>query len=131
MMNIKLFIIYSLECYVSAACHAYVFVVMYLCDSGRQLQLSYLSVWLTAFCRYHCRVGACFMHVLAALGDVCVCAQNAESHRYHSRDDFLEDVELIYTNCLSYNGPDSSITATARRLMETCKDGLIEVDLLI
>ena len=53
--------------------------------------------------------------------------QNVQAHKYHTREQFMEDVELIYVNCLSYNGPDSNFTQTARKLMEVCRDSINEV----
>jgi hypothetical protein len=39
----------------------------------------------------------------------------------------LEDVELIYTNSLAYNGAESPLTQTARKLMEVCRENIAEV----
>ncbi|XP_067663597.1 transcription initiation factor TFIID subunit 1-like isoform X1 [Haliotis asinina] len=51
---------------------------------------------------------------------------NAQTHKYHTREAFMEDVELIYTNSMAYNGADSPFTATARKLMTICKEALDE-----
>ncbi|ESP02189.1 hypothetical protein LOTGIDRAFT_212720 [Lottia gigantea] len=53
--------------------------------------------------------------------------KNCDRHKYHSREEFIEDVELIYTNSLQYNGANSSYTAAGRKVVEMCKEHLQEV----
>ena len=50
-----------------------------------------------------------------------------EKHKYHSREDFLSDFELIKNNSVRYNGPDSKYTITATQLHEAAKTGIDEV----
>ena len=76
-----------------------------------------------------CTVAECASSQIWMMG-TCVCLalwQNVQAHKYHTREQFMEDVELIYVNCLSYNGPDSNFTQTARKLMEVCRDSINEV----
>ncbi|KAK7495279.1 hypothetical protein BaRGS_00013461, partial [Batillaria attramentaria] len=60
--------------------------------------------------------------------DLATLLKNVQSHKYHTREQFMEDVELIYTNCLAYNGADSNFTQTSRRLMEVCRESISEND---
>ena len=53
--------------------------------------------------------------------------QNIQTHKYTNRDQYKEDCELLYTNSLQYNGADSAITATARKMMEVMKEELNQV----
>ncbi|XP_055893415.1 transcription initiation factor TFIID subunit 1-like isoform X2 [Biomphalaria glabrata] len=58
--------------------------------------------------------------------DLTTLLKNVQSHKYHSKDQFVEDAELLYTNSLQYNGPEHTYTQTARKLMEVMKDELNE-----
>ncbi|XP_076446577.1 LOW QUALITY PROTEIN: transcription initiation factor TFIID subunit 1-like [Babylonia areolata] len=58
--------------------------------------------------------------------DLSTLHKNVQNHKYHSREQFMEEVELIYSNCLAYNGPDSTYTNTARKLMEVCRESIAE-----
>ncbi|CAL1535229.1 unnamed protein product [Lymnaea stagnalis] len=60
--------------------------------------------------------------------DLATLLKNVQSHKYHSKDQFVEDAELLYTNSLQYNGPEHAYTSTARKLMEILKDELNEKD---
>ncbi len=40
--------------------------------------------------------------------------------KYKSREHFIADFELLYNNCLTYNGPDNSYTNTAQKLLNIC-----------
>lgn len=53
--------------------------------------------------------------------------QNVQLHKYHHREQFIEDVELILTNSIKYNGPDSSYTNIAAKIVEVAKENLAEV----
>ncbi|TMW43172.1 hypothetical protein DOY81_011743 [Sarcophaga bullata] len=44
--------------------------------------------------------------------------KNVEAHRYHSRAEFLSDIELIATNCEQYNGSESRFTKNAKHILE-------------
>ena len=46
--------------------------------------------------------------------------------QYHSRDEFLSDVGLIYKNCARYNGNESVFTATAKKIVDITKQCLEE-----
>lgn len=49
------------------------------------------------------------------------------AHRYHSRYDFLADIELIASNCEQYNGSDSCFTKNAKTILEYARSQLKEV----
>ena len=40
--------------------------------------------------------------------------------KYKSREEFVADFELIYNNCLTYNGLNNSYTNTAQKLLSSC-----------
>lgn len=48
-------------------------------------------------------------------------------HKYHSRTEFMHDMELILTNSVRYNGQDSAFTQKAEILLQVTKDSLAEV----
>lgn len=48
-------------------------------------------------------------------------------HKYHSCQEFLTDIELIYNNCVLYNGVSSPFTVQAEGLLNTSKILLGEV----
>jgi len=48
-------------------------------------------------------------------------------HKYHNCQEFLTDIELIYNNCVLYNGVDSPFTMKAEGLLNTSKALLAEV----
>ncbi|KAL1456949.1 hypothetical protein WDU94_001632 [Cyamophila willieti] len=54
--------------------------------------------------------------------------KKAQSHKYHSRYEFLADIELIYSNSVLYNGPESQVTEKAGRLLEETKQALERYD---
>lgn len=54
--------------------------------------------------------------------------KNVQLHKYHHREQFIEDVELILTNSIKYNGPDSSYTNIAAKIVEVAKENLAEHD---
>uniref|UniRef100_A0A8C4SNE0 Transcription initiation factor TFIID subunit 1 n=1 Tax=Erpetoichthys calabaricus TaxID=27687 RepID=A0A8C4SNE0_ERPCA len=54
--------------------------------------------------------------------------KNISKHKYQNREVFLEDVNLIYTNSVKYNGPDSPYTKTAQDIISVCKQTLAEYD---
>ncbi|KAF5368460.1 hypothetical protein D9758_002376 [Tetrapyrgos nigripes] len=43
---------------------------------------------------------------------------NPQNPRYFSADDFIADVRLIISNCVTFNGPDHAITQMGRRVEE-------------
>lgn len=50
------------------------------------------------------------------------------AHKYHSRHEFLVDVQQILENCILYNGKDSPFTQKAEQLVKICKATLDEYD---
>lgn len=54
--------------------------------------------------------------------------KKAQSHKYHSRHEFLADIELILSNSALYNGPESQVTEKAQRLVEETKLALDRYD---
>ncbi len=43
------------------------------------------------------------------------------SKKYRSREEFYFDFELLFNNCLTYNGLNNSYTNTAQKLLNACK----------
>ncbi|XP_035205757.1 transcription initiation factor TFIID subunit 1-like isoform X1 [Stegodyphus dumicola] len=54
--------------------------------------------------------------------------KNIKAHKYSNREDFKADVELLLTNSLTFNGPDSQFTKKAREIMEACEAALKRYD---
>ncbi|XP_062486064.1 transcription initiation factor TFIID subunit 1 isoform X7 [Pezoporus occidentalis] len=54
--------------------------------------------------------------------------KNISKHKYQSRETFLDDVNLILTNSIKYNGPDSQYTKTAQEIVNICYQTLAEYD---
>lgn len=55
-------------------------------------------------------------------------SKKVSAHKYHSRHDFLRDIEQILENCVLYNGKDSHLTNKAELLVKVCKETLDEYD---
>ncbi|XP_063911046.1 transcription initiation factor TFIID subunit 1 isoform X2 [Zophobas morio] len=55
-------------------------------------------------------------------------SKKVAAHKYHSRHEFLIDIEQILQNCILYNGRDSSFTDKAEQLVKICKATLDEYD---
>ena len=53
---------------------------------------------------------------------------NVKEHKYHSRQLFLNDVELMYSNSVKFNGEESSLTKKAFELIEIAKQCIEEND---
>lgn len=51
-------------------------------------------------------------------------------HTYHSRADYLADIELIATNCEQYNGSEAQYTKFAKKMVEYAHSQLEEVSCL-
>lgn len=51
------------------------------------------------------------------------------AHRYHSRADFLADLQLIADNSEKFNGEDSKLTQEAKVLVEFAKTSLEGLDI--
>lgn len=56
-------------------------------------------------------------------------SKKVQAHKYHSRAEFLADVELIANNCEQYNGNESNFTQQARLMVKVAKDSLIGVSM--
>uniref|UniRef100_A0A8D0G842 Bromo domain-containing protein n=1 Tax=Sphenodon punctatus TaxID=8508 RepID=A0A8D0G842_SPHPU len=54
--------------------------------------------------------------------------KNISKHKYQNREVFLDDVNLILTNSIKYNGPDSQYTKTAQEIVNICYQTLAEYD---
>lgn len=55
-------------------------------------------------------------------------ATNAKEHRYHSRQQFMDDLQLMYENSLKFNGPENPITKKGLELIEVAKQCMEEHD---
>ncbi|XP_058174167.1 transcription initiation factor TFIID subunit 1 [Anopheles ziemanni] len=51
-------------------------------------------------------------------------SKKVASHKYHSRADFLADLQLIADNSEQYNGPDANFTKQARQMVEAARKEL-------
>ncbi|RUS77280.1 hypothetical protein EGW08_014944, partial [Elysia chlorotica] len=65
-----------------------------------------------------------YYNVIKKPMDLTTLLKNVQSHKYHSKAEFVEEAELLYTNSLQYNGAEHNFTSTARKLMEIMKDEL-------
>ncbi|RWS29199.1 transcription initiation factor TFIID subunit 1-like protein [Leptotrombidium deliense] len=54
--------------------------------------------------------------------------RNIKDHRYHSREDFLSDIDLIFQNSHKFNGPESQFTKKAQEIGEAARLALSEYD---
>merc|ERR1719431_257579 len=52
-------------------------------------------------------------------------SRKVSSHKYHSRQEFLADMQLIHSNSLAFNGESSEFTAKAKVLVDTVLDTLV------
>jgi bromodomain-containing factor 1 len=43
---------------------------------------------------------------------------NPQSPRHFHADEFIADVRLIFSNCVTFNGPDHAVTAMGKRVEE-------------
>jgi transcription initiation factor TFIID subunit 1 len=44
--------------------------------------------------------------------------------KYKTREQFIDDFNLLYSNCETYNGPNHSYTKTAEKILNTCKSAI-------
>ena len=51
--------------------------------------------------------------------------KRVSKHMYHTRDDFLNDVDLIHKNSIQFNGPESEYTHKAQKILDVTKEALI------
>uniref|UniRef100_A0A224Z6D9 Transcription initiation factor TFIID subunit 1 n=1 Tax=Rhipicephalus zambeziensis TaxID=60191 RepID=A0A224Z6D9_9ACAR len=54
--------------------------------------------------------------------------KNIKAHKYHSREEFFSDVELLYRNSMQFNGADSQFTQKAKEIVDACRAALDEHD---
>lgn len=69
-----------------------------------------------------------YYNVIKRPMDLETISKKVTAHKYHSRHDFLRDIEQILENCTLYNGKDSKYTSQAEQLVKICKDTLDEVN---
>ncbi|XP_069947042.1 transcription initiation factor TFIID subunit 1 isoform X2 [Cherax quadricarinatus] len=60
--------------------------------------------------------------------DLSTIAKKVKNHKYHSRAEFMHDMELILTNSIRYNGQDSSFSQKAEVLIQVCRENLAEYE---
>ena len=51
--------------------------------------------------------------------------KRVSKHIYHTRDDFLHDIDLIHKNSIQFNGPESEYTHKAQKILDVTKEALI------
>ncbi|XP_032886507.1 transcription initiation factor TFIID subunit 1 isoform X2 [Amblyraja radiata] len=54
--------------------------------------------------------------------------KNISKHKYQNRDVFLQDVELVLSNSIKYNGTDSPYSKTGQEIVNVCHQTLSEYD---
>lgn len=69
-----------------------------------------------------------YYNVIKRPMDLETISKKVSAHKYHSRHEFLRDIEQILENCTIYNGKDSPFTNKAELLMKVCKETLEEYD---
>ncbi|XP_026724959.1 transcription initiation factor TFIID subunit 1 isoform X4 [Trichoplusia ni] len=47
-----------------------------------------------------------------------------QAHKYHSRNEFLRDIQLLVDNCRAYNGPNSQFTRQAEIILKITQESL-------
>ncbi|XP_052759562.1 transcription initiation factor TFIID subunit 1 isoform X2 [Galleria mellonella] len=47
-----------------------------------------------------------------------------QAHKYHSREEFLRDIQLLVDNCRAYNGPNSQFTRQAEEILRVTQEAL-------
>ncbi|ELU04183.1 hypothetical protein CAPTEDRAFT_225982 [Capitella teleta] len=63
--------------------------------------------------------------------DLSSLSKNVKAFKYHSREEFLNDVDLIFLNSSQYNGKDSAFTKTASVISQVAKDNILDDEALI
>lgn len=69
-----------------------------------------------------------YYNVIKRPMDLDTISKKVSAHKYHSRHEFLKDVEQILENCTIYNGKESPFTKKAELLVKVCKETLDEYD---
>lgn len=44
-----------------------------------------------------------------------------KENRYHNREEFYADAELLLTNCTTFNGPESVLTKIAQKMLDAAR----------
>ncbi|VVD00816.1 transcription initiation factor TFIID subunit 1 isoform X1 [Leptidea sinapis] len=60
--------------------------------------------------------------------DLDTMGKKIQAHKYHSRAEFLYDVQLLVDNCRAYNGPNSQFTRQAEALLKVTQESLEKFD---
>lgn len=68
-----------------------------------------------------------YYNVIKRPMDLETITKKVAQHKYHSRHEFLVDIQQILENCTLYNGKDSPFTEKAEQLVKMCKVTLDEV----
>lgn len=58
--------------------------------------------------------------------DLATMRTRCNQNRYANKDEFIADVEKLYSNSLRYNGPNDPLTQTASKMVETAKVKIAE-----
>lgn len=51
-----------------------------------------------------------------------------QAHKYHSREEFLRDIQLLVDNCRAYNGVNSQFTRQAEAVLKVTQEALEQFD---
>jgi len=54
--------------------------------------------------------------------------KRVSTHQYHSRAEFLRDIELIHSNSLTFNGAESDYTSKAKKILDVVVTALAPFD---
>jgi len=68
------------------------------------------------------KVVADYYDVIKHPVDIETLKQRCQEHAYHSREGFLSDIQLLYSNSLTYNGTEHAFTKTARKMVNKCEE---------
>ncbi|XP_015602536.1 transcription initiation factor TFIID subunit 1 isoform X2 [Cephus cinctus] len=69
-----------------------------------------------------------YYNVIKRPMDLDTISKKVAAHKYHSRHDFMRDIEQILENCTVYNGKESPFTKKAETVIKVCKELLDEYD---
>lgn len=67
-----------------------------------------------------------YLQIVTRPMDLQTIRENLRAKKYQSREEFLADVNQIVENCSIYNGPKSSLTVAAKRMMSLCVERIGE-----
>lgn len=57
-----------------------------------------------------------YLDVIKNPMDISTLQTNLNSNKYNTKDEFIKDVQLIFSNCYTYNGINSQISEMAKSL---------------